>query len=281
MYNMPRELSLEGKTALITGGSSGIGRAIGLVFAEAGADVAISARGLERLEEAAEEIRGLGRKVVAIKADVSERQQVDEMVSRASQDLGQIDILVNNAGGGGGPVIPLPDLPDDYHPEWEYRKPKDHTVGTSDETWHRVLNSNLSSTFYCCRAVGPQMLERRSGKIINIASNVATLAYPYSIAYQSAKSGVKMLTRVLANEWAAYNINVNAIAPGWFSTAATRSTFESPEDTQQVYDVLPLGRVGPNRDCGLLALYLASEASQYMTGQMIMLDGGESALYNV
>ena len=280
---MLSELSLEGKTALITGGSSGLGKAIGLVFAEAGADVAISARGLERLEEAAEEIRGLGRKVVAIQADVSDRQQVDEMISRASQDLGRIDILVNNAGGGGGggPIIPLPEPPDDYHPEWEYRKPKDHTVGISDETWHRVLNSNLSSTFYCCRAVGPQMLQRRSGKIINIASNVATLAYPFSIAYQSAKTGVKMLTRVLANEWAGYNVNVNAIAPGWFSTEATRATFESPEKTKQVYDVLPLGRVGPNRDCGLLALYLASQASQYMTGQFIMLDGGESALYNV
>ena len=280
---MLKEFSLENKTALITGGSSGIGKAIALVFAEAGADVAVTARGLERLEKAADEIRELGHKVVAIQADVSDRSQADQLIAKATSELGRVDILVNNAGGGGGsgPIVPLPDPPD--RPALGYGNPRDHTVAMTEEQWQRGLDQNLNSSFYCCRAVGPQMLERRSGKVINISSTNSVLAYPYSVAYHAAKAGMKMFTKVLANEWAGYNINVNCIAPGWFLTGLTNGAFESPERAEWAESqikFLPLGFIAPNRDCGILALYLASEASQYMTGQMINLDGGETAFYN-
>ena len=279
---MLKEFTLEGKTALITGGSTGIGKAIALVFAEAGADVAIAARTSQRLDEAAEEIRGLSRKVVTIQADVSDRQQADRMVAEASDGLGRIDVLVNNAGtGGGGPVVPLPEPPD--RPELGYRNPKDHKVAMTDEDWHRVLDVNLSAVFYCCRAVAPAMLERRSGKIINISSTNAVMAYPYSPAYQSSKAGLKMLTKALANEWGRYNVTVNAIAPGWFVTEMTRTAFEHPDNADWVEaqrNYLPLRRFAETRDLGLLALYLACPAADWMTGQMIALDGGETAPYN-
>ena len=280
---MLKEFTLEGKTALITGGSSGIGKSIALVFAEAGADVAIAARTPERLRQAEDEIRQYGGKVLSIEADVSDRNQVDDMVARASQELGRVDILVNNAGGsgGGGPVVPLPDPPD--RPALGYRNPADHRVAITDEAWHRVLNVNLSAPFYCCRAVASQMLERRAGKIINISSANAVMAYPYSPAYQSAKAGLRMLTKVLATEWGRYNINVNAIAPGWFVTETTREAFERPENAEWVQEQLswlPLRRLADTRDVGLLALYLASPASDWMTGQLICLDGGETAISN-
>ena len=281
---MIKEFTLEGKTALITGGSSGIGKAIALVYAEAGADVAIAARGLERLEQAAEEVRGHGHKVVAIQADVSDARQVDKIAAKAIEDLGRIDILVNNAGGTGGrtgPVVPLPDPPD--RPALGYRNLRDHRAAVTEEGWHGTLDLTLSSAFYCCRAIVPQMLERRQGKVINIASANAILAYPYAPGLQSAKAALKMLSKVMANEWGRYNINVNVIAPGWFVTEITRAPFESPENAEWVQaqlDWLPLRRLTDIRDLGLLALYLACPASDWMTGQFISLDGGETSLYD-
>ena len=283
---MLKEFTLEGKTALVTGGSAGIGKAIALVYAEAGADVAIAARNFDKLEQAAEEVRGLGHKVVPIQADVSDRQQCESMVATATQELGRIDILVNNAGGSGGgaPVVPLPDLPD--RPELGFKNPRDHTVGMTDDQWQKTLDVNMNGTFYCSRAVAPQMLERRSGKIINISSTNAVCAYPFSAAYQSAKAGLKMLTKVLSNEWAPYNVNVNCIAPGWFVTEATAPYFEDPSpelkgwvEAQVAW--LPLRRLTETRDLGLLAFYLACPASDWMTGQYICLDGGETGAFNL
>ena len=186
------DFNLEGKTALVTGASSGIGKEIALVLAEAGADVAVAARRLDRIEETADEIRGLGRRAVPIQADVSDSQQVDDMVSQATESLARIDILVNNAGiSGGGPLVPLPD--GEANSQTSRR--------LADDTWHRVIDTNLSSCMYVNRAVAPQMLERRSGKIINISSTSAILAEPYGSAYQVSKAGMKMLTKTLANEW--------------------------------------------------------------------------------
>ena len=278
---MFKEFSLEGKTALITGGSTGIGKAIALVYAEAGADVAISARRLGLLEEAADEIRGHGHKVVAIQADVSDARQVDKMAAKAVEELGRVDILVNNAGGGvgSGPVVPLPDPPD--RPALGYVNPKDHRVAITEEGWQAHLNFTLSAAFYCARAIVPQMLERRQGKVINIASGNAILAYPYSPGYQSCKAGLKMLTKVMANEWGRYNINVNVIAPGFFITDAIRHWFEeNAEWGKATVEWLPLRRLTDIRDLGLLALYLACPASDWMTGQLICLDGGETALHD-
>ena len=268
---MLAEFNLDGKTALITGASSGIGKEIALVLAEAGADVAIAARRLDRIEETADEIRGLGSRAVSIQADVSDSQQVDDMVSQATDALERIDILVNNAGiSGGNSLVPLPD--------------QDHASATSeridDATWQSVLDTNLSGAMYVCRAVAPQMLERRSGKIINIASTNSILAYPNGSAYQVSKAGMKMLTKVLAGEWGRYNINVNAIGPGWFMTEMTEDNLNVPGNYQEAVSNIPLGRLTNVRDLGLLAVYLASPASDWMTGQIIYLDGGETALYS-
>ncbi len=271
---MLTEFSLEGKTALVTGGSRGIGRAIALVMAEAGADVAVAARTLSRVEETAHEIERLGRRSVALQVDVSDSQQVDRMVKHATQALGRVDILVNNAGiGKGGPVVGDPDSSETDAP------PETQDV-MSDGTWHEVLETNLSSAFYCCRAVAPQMLERRRGKVINVSSTTAILAYADGAAYQVSKAGMKMLTKVLANEWAKYNVNVNAIGPGWFLTDMTQTGFDDPDWYEQTVSSLPLGRLTDLRDLGLLAVYLASPASDWMTGQILFLDGGETALYN-
>ena len=281
---MLKEFSLEGKTALITGGSTGIGKAIALVYAEAGADVAISARRVGLLEEAAEEIRAHGHKVVAIEADVSDPRQVDKMAAKAIEEMGRVDILVNNAGGGTGaagrgPIVPLPDAPD--RPAFGYALPRDHRVAITEEGWNYQLNFTLSGAFYCARAIVPQMLERRQGKVINIASTNAVLAYPYSPAYQSCKAGLKMLTKVMANEWGRYNINVNVIAPGFFVTDAIRGWFEErPEWGRAQAEWLTLRRFTDIRDMGLLALYLGCPASDWMTGQLICLDGGETSLHD-
>ena len=268
---MLSDFNLEGKTALVTGASSGIGKEIALVLAEAGADVAVAARRLDRIEETADEIRGLGRRTVPIQADVSDSQQVDDMVSQATESLARIDILVNNAGiSGGGPLVPLPD--------GEANSQASRRL--ADDTWHRVIDTNLSSCMYVSRAVAPQMLERRSGKIINISSTSAILAAPYGSAYQVSKAGMKMLTKTLANEWGQFNINVNAIGPGWFVTEMTEDGLDAPGKYQEAVSNIPLGRLTNLRDLGLLAVYLASSASDWMTGQIIYLDGGETAIYN-
>ncbi len=277
---MLEEFSLKGKRALITGGSTGLGRAMGLVFAEAGADVAISARSLENLKAAEEEIGKHGHKVVSIAADVSDSGAVDAMVAQATEALGGIDILVNNAGRAeGGPVAALPEQPG---PETGvgYSNPPEDAPSLADDTWRKTMETNLNGPFYTCRAVAPQMMQRRYGKVINIASTNAVLAYPYAAPYQTSKAGLKMFTKVLAMEWAQFNINVNCIMPGWFITEMTRQGFEIPEWREKVEAGLPLKRLTDNRDLGLLALYLASPASDWMTGQAIALDGGETALYN-
>ena len=277
---MLEEFSLEGKRALITGGSTGLGRAMGLVFAEAGADVAISARTLENLKAAEEQISKHGHKVVSIATDVSDSGAVDAMVAQATEALGGIDILVNNAGRAeGGPVAALPEQPG---PETGigYSNPPEDAPSLADDTWRKTMETNLNGPFYTCRAVAPQMMQRRYGKVINIASTNAVLAYPYDAPYQTSKAGLKMFTKVLAMEWAQFNINVNCIMPGWFITEMTRQGFEIPEWREKIEAGLPLKRLTDNRDLGLLALYLASPASDWMTGQAIALDGGETALYN-
>ena len=278
---MAKEFSLEGKRALVTGGSTGLGLAISLVFAEAGADVALAARTVANLDAAAEEIRQHGRKVVTIPTDVSDREAVDAMVATATAELGGVDILVNNAGrgGGGGPVAAMPEAPG---PEFHggYNNPSNYSSPFTDENWESTFQTNLSGPFYACRAVGTQMMERRYGKVINVASTNAVMAYPFSSAYQSSKAGLKMLTKVLAMEWAQFGINVNTIMPGWFVTEMTRSSFDVPEVYRHRVEGLPMKRLTSNRDLGLLALYLASPASDWMTGQSIALDGGETAIYN-
>lgn len=267
------EFSLSGKTALITGGGRGIGRAIALVFAEAGADVAVTSRTAEQVGLVAAEIEAAGRTGLALVCDVADSSQVDSAVDEATKRLGKIDILVNNAGAVTvGPVVPIPDAPENV----DWRWPPGERM--SDAAFRRIVATNLEGSFYMARAVAPQMIERRSGKVINIASTSANLAFAYEAAYAPSKAAVQMLTKVLALEWGAYNVNVNAISPGWFKTEMTEPGFKDPAIAEARVKSLPLGRLTDLREIGLLAAYLASPASDWMTGQVIVLDGGESAI---
>ena len=254
---MLKEFSLSGSTALVTGGGRGIGRAIALTLAEAGADVAISARTLSQVEQVAEEIQALNRRSLALQVDVTDPLSVDQMVAHTTNQLGRIDILVNNAGIWGTSSV----------------------ASFGNDTWQRTIETNLSGPFYCCRAVASQMLERRSGRIINVSSTAGSMAAVGGAAYTSSKAALNMLTKVLALEWAPYNVGVNSIGPGWFETGMTKTSLETPEKRAEVESIIPMRRLTSLRDLGLLAVYLASPASNWMTGQVIHLDGGETAAF--
>ncbi|MBM3949464.1 MAG: SDR family NAD(P)-dependent oxidoreductase [SAR202 cluster bacterium] len=270
---MLKEFSLEGKKAFITGGGRGLGRAIALVFAEAGADVAVIARTLAQCEETTTLVKKLGRRAFPFQCDIADSRQVDDTVAKATKALGQIDILVNNAGQVTvGPLSPLPiQKPKDAIWDWGPDK------RMSDETLNRIMGTNLSGTVYCARAVGEQMVKRRSGKVINVCSSSSIIAYPFETAYAPSKAALQMFTKVLALEWAQFNVQINGINPGWFVTDMTRSGFDNPKTMQERINTVPLKRLTDSRDLGLLALYLASPASDWMTGQVLSLDGGESA----
>lgn len=270
------EFSLEGKTAIVTGASRGIGQAISLTMAEAGADIVAVARTASDLEETAAGVRQLGRDCLTVPTDVTETEQVDDMVAKAIAKFGKVDILVNNAGYSvEAPVVVtgqetsglIPGLKLNYQPY-------------SEESWRMLVNVNLSAAFRCSRAVGPHMVKQKSGKIINISSFCSVISGIYDIPYAAAKQGINQLTRVLALELGPHHINVNAIGPGSNITAIrwlcrphlTREQVNEVLD--RIPETIPLGRHGEVREMGLLAVYLASPASDYMTGQVIYLDGG-------
>ena len=267
------EMSLEGRTAIVTGAGRGIGREIALVFAEAGADIVAAARTASEIEATAADVEALGRQAIAVPTDVSRSSDADALVARALERFGKVDILVNNAGLlRRQAVVPFPDV--------TVKPPRvsTETVSrTSDDDWQGVLNTNLNGVFYCCRAVAPHMMERRRGKIINISSNNSVQAFPLVAAYNASKAAVNMLTRVLALEWAPYDICVNAIAPGDYHTAMTEASWTDPAARLRHLDGIPFHREGALRDLGVLATYLASPATDYMTGQIIYMDGGLTA----
>lgn len=269
-----QEYSLEGKLAIVTGAGRGIGKAISLVFAEAGADIVAVARSVEQIEVTAAEVQRLGRRAIAIPADVTKTDQVERMVEKTISEFGKIDILVNNAGMIHlKPLVPLPGV---KLSGWQ--RVRDLDTAMSEEEWHLTMDANLSSVFLCTRAVGPHMIKQRKGKIINISSRNAISGDPYRLHYNTSKAAVNMFTRCLAVEWAPFDINVNAIGPGAFYTSLSAEIFENPEIKEQALSSIPLKRAGELREIGLLALYLASDASNYMTGQTLYLDGGKSAL---
>lgn len=248
------KLSLEGKVAIVTGGGSGLGKAMCLAMARAGADVVAAARRVELIEETAAEVRELGRRALAIPTDVTDSRQVNQMVARTLSELGRIDILVNNAGLVRGE---LPRL------IWDI----------SDDDWRLGIDTNLSGAFYCSRAVAPHLVAQKSGKVINVASGWGLRGVRHNYMYCCAKGGVIQLTRVLALSLARDNVQVNAIAPGFFATPR----LETPEVKEFFGDMvrfIPIGRGGSPHEIGPLAVLLASATSDYITGEVFIIDGG-------
>ena len=249
--------SLAGKVAIITGGKRGIGRAIALAFAEAGADIVVCSRVVEdgQLGAVAAEIQRLGRHSLAVQTDITRKTDVDNLVQRVMDEFGGIDILVNNAAMN--IMAPLLELREDG--------------------WDRIINTDLKGYYLCCQAVGKRMVDRKRGNIINMASTAAMKARQKMGAYCIAKAGVVMLTRVLALELASYNIRVNAIAPSTVKTKFSQPLWSEPETLKRIEAEIPLGRLAEPGDIIGTALFLASDASSYITGHTIIVDGGREA----
>lgn len=257
---MPAEFDVTGKVVFITGAGRGIGKGIAQVLAEAGADVALNALTAKYVNDTAAEIAAAsGRRVVPVIADVTRPDEVRRAVASVLETFGRIDVLVNALGDSiRKPLVTLPDGP----------------VGVSDDELRFIMDINLTEALLCTRAVGPHMLERRSGKVINIASWTAHQGGKDMVIYTAAKAGLAGFTRAQALEWAPYGVQVNAIAPGIFPDVVTSGEERVRQTTQRAKQMVPLGRPGRLREVGYLALYLASAASDYMTGQTILLDGG-------
>ena len=266
------EYRVDDKVAIVTGAVRGIGRAIALTLAGAGADIAVVDILSKELEQTAEEIRKLGHKALAITTDVSQEDQVKQMVEQTVSGLGKIDILCNNVG-----VFmfkPVAVIPGVRLPGWEaagdnWDKPQ------TLEDWHKVLDTNLTSAFLSAQAVGPYMMRQKRGKVVNTSSTAAEQGASYKSAYCASKAGLSAFTRCLATEWAPFHINVNAIAPGLIDTDMVASRLENdPKSRKTALERIPLGRLGEAREVALLVLFLASEASDYLTGQIFTIDGG-------
>jgi NAD(P)-dependent dehydrogenase (short-subunit alcohol dehydrogenase family) len=260
---MPAECDVTDKVVFITGAGRGIGKGIAQVLAEAGADVALNALTPKFVEPVAAGIAASsGRRVVPVVADVTKPDEVRRAVDSVLKTFGRIDVLVNALGDSiRKPLVALPDKPDG-------------PPGISDDELRFVLDINLTEALLCTRAVGPHMLERRSGKVINIASWTSHQGGGDMVIYTAAKAGLAGFTRAQALEWAPYNVHVNAIAPGIFPDVVTGGEERVRQSTQRAEQTVPLQRPGRLREVGFLALYLASAASDYMTGQTILLDGG-------
>ena len=271
---IPQEFGVEGKVAIVTGAGRGIGKAISRVLAEGGADIVVAARTVDEIEATVEEIRKIGQRAIAVQTDVTKEDQVENMVKQTIAEFGKVDILVNNAGVSHPKQLVA--VPGVKFPGWKRVKDTEHSL--SEEEWHLTMDSNVTSIFLGTRAVGPYFIDQRSGKVINISSNSAVVGVGCFVPYNTSKAAVCMFTRCLAIEWAPFNINVNAIGPGDFYTRLASDKYENPDLKADMLGGIPMGHTGNIRDLGLLALYMASPASDYMTGQTIFLDGGSAAL---
>lgn len=259
---LPAEYDITGKTIIVTAGSRGIGKGIVRVLAEAGAKVMATGLTNTYLPGLAEELDAAGHPITTLVADATTSDGWQLTMDAALAEWGHIDVLVNTVGDAKRkPLVPTPDSGPDVQ-------------AMNDEEWRDLLDINLTECFLGCRAVGPQFLERRQGKVINISSFAARSGAPGMLAYSTAKAGITRLTQTLALEWAAYGVNVNAIAPGSFPDEDLSSKAQLEASRKRAEASVPLGRYGYIREVGLLALYLASDASNFMTGETLHLDGG-------
>lgn len=246
------KFKLDGKIALVTGASVGLGRAMAIALAAAGADVACHCHFADEADETCAAIKNLGRKTFSVSGDMSDKEVPQRVVDEVIERFGKIDILINNAG-----MI--------------RRAP---AVEFSEDDWTTVLEVNLSSVFRLSQAVGRKMIEQGSGKIINIASLLSFQGGVAVPAYTASKSGVAGLTKALANEWAKHNINVNAIAPGYMATNNTTALRADETRNRQILERIPAGRWGEAEDLQGAAVFLASSASDYLHGHILVVDGG-------
>ena len=254
--NVRELLDLTGRVAMITGGSIGLGRQMAEGLAEMGANLVLCARKIERCASDAEELKSLGVSVLALACDVTNPTSIQEVVQATLSQFGRIDILINNAGTSWG--APTEEMPLEH--------------------WNKVLATNLTGTFLCSQTVGKVMIGQRRGKIINIASVAGMVGSPpelQAIGYSASKGGVITFTRDLARKWASHNIHVNAIAPGWFPTHMSGAIIE--RNGENLLKSIPLGRFGSENDLKGAAVFLASNASDFVTGQVIVVDGGQTA----
>jgi len=243
-------MRLKDKVALITGGARGIGQAIAMTFAREGADIVVADVNLEIAQKTALEIEGLGRKAMALEMDVTSYDKVEEGINKILDKMGKVDILVNNAG------ITKDNL----------------LLRMSQADWDAVINVNLKGTFNCIKAVTRPMVKQRSGRIISIASIIGLMGNPGQANYAASKAGIIALTKTVAKELASRNINANAVAPGFIQTEMTAKL---PEDIKKkMLEAIPLAKLGTPQDVANTCLFLASDESSYITGQVITIDGG-------
>ncbi len=255
MEKISSEFDLSGKVTLVTGAGRGMGYSTALALARYGADLVICSRTVSELEKVGSEIQEIGRKVLIQQMDVTKISDIHAMVETSLKTFGHIDVLVNNAGLN--------------IPQW--------AVDVTEEAWDKIMNTNLRALFFCAQAVGKVMIQQKKGKIINVSSQSGSVGLLQRAAYCASKGGVNLLTKVLAVEWAKYNINVNAIAPTFIETPLTKPMFEKEEFRKYVLGNIPLGRVGQPEDVIGGVIYLASEASNLVTGHILLIDGGWTA----
>jgi 3-oxoacyl-[acyl-carrier protein] reductase len=246
------KVDLSGKVAIVTGSSRGIGRAIALALAKDGANIVVNAASnITKAREVAKEIESMGREALGVVADVSKKEHVESMVEQTLKRFGKIDILVNNAGVV-GPTVPIQEL--------------------SEEDWERVISVDLKGAFLCCRAVIPHMIRQRSGKIVNISSIAGKEGNANMAAYCAAKAGIIGLTKALAEEVAKYGIRVNCVCPALIETELVERM--DKKQAEYLKSKIPLGRLGKPEEVAELVKFLVSDASDFITGQAINIDGG-------
>jgi len=245
-------LELSGKVAVVVGGTSGIGRAIAHGLAQAGADVIPTSRRADQVETAAREIEELGRRTLRVTSDVSDRASLEPVLAEALDAFGHVDVLVNSAG----------------------RTKRAATIDFSEDDWNAIIDTNLTGTLRACQVFGRHMLERQSGSIINIASLSTFVALHEVAAYSASKAAVGSLTKSLAVEWSSHGVRVNAIAPGVFRTALNQKLLDETERGREFLLRTPMRRFGNVDELAGVAIFLASDAASFVTGEIIAVDGG-------